>query len=324
MSKTVMYAGMDVGKEELWVAISGHRARMFRHTGQGVRGLVRWLQGRTNGQAVQVCMEATGIYSRRVALRLLREPDIQVSIINPAQIKAFRQVQLRRTKTDGVDAHVILAFAESQRPPAWQPGTKAQEALAALVKQADRLRRLYTQSLNRREHDDHDPRVVRRSEQVLQRCLLGQLALIDQAIEELCETDKTLAGQVALLCTIPGMGNTSATQLLAYGGIALQERSARALTAHAGLAPCHRQSGISVRGRSHLAKQGNRRLRTVLYMPTLVATRCNPVIKESYQLLIRAGKPKKLALIACMRKLLLMTRAILKTNTPFNPQFGLT
>lgn len=324
MSKSVVYVGMDVGKEELWVAMPGQRARMFRHTGQGVRGLVRWMQGRSDGQVVQVCMEATGIYSRRVASRLLREPEVQVSIINPARIKAFRQVQSCRTKTDSVDAQVILAFAESQRPAVWQPGSVVQEELAALVKQADRLRRLLTQSLNRREHADNDPRVVRRSERALQRCLREQLMSIDQAMEQLCEADHRLADQVALLRTIPGVAKTSATQLLAYGGVALQERSAKELTAHAGLAPQHHLSGTSVRGRSRLCKQGDRRLRTVLYMPTLVAVRANPTLRTYYTRLVTRGKAKKLALAACMRKLLLIVRAMLRTNRPFQANLALT
>jgi transposase len=324
MSKSVVYVGVDVGKSEVVVAVSGHRPRSFHHTGHGVRGMVQWLRQVAGVGPMQVCMEATGIYSRRLALRLLRQPAVRVSIINPSQIKAFRQVLLRRTKTDGVDAEVILAYGQSQHPPLWEPGSKVMEELAALVKEADRLRSLLVHSRNRREHDDGVPAVVRRSERALQRCLTEQLAVIEPALEQLCAQDQTLVEQAGLLRTIPGMGTKSTLQLLAYGGVALQERSAKELTAHAGLAPQHRLSGTSVRGRSHLNKQGNRRLRTVLYMPTLVATRCNPTIKTYYHRLIDNGKAKKLALIACMRKLLVMCRAILRTKRPFDLQMALT
>jgi transposase len=324
MSKPVVYVGVDVGKSEVVVAVQSRRPRTFHHTGPGIRGMMRWLRGVVGEEVVQVCMEATGIYSRRLALRLLRQPEVKVSIINPAQIKAFRQVLLRRTKTDGVDAEVILAYAQSQKPVLWEPGSKVMEELAALVKEADRLRSLLVHSRNRREHDDGVPAVVRRSERALQRCLAEQIAKIEEAIEQLSKQDQTFVEQVGLMRTIPGMGAKSTLQLLAYGGIALQERSAKELTAHAGLAPQHRLSGTSVRGRSHLNKQGDRRLRTVLYMPTLVATRCNPVIKSTYQRLIANGKAKKLALIACMRKLLVMCRAILTTKRPFDPQLALT
>lgn len=324
MSKSVVYVGVDVGKSELVAAVSGRRPRSFHHTGHGVRGLVQWLRGVAGDQTVQVCMESTGIYSRRLALRLLLQPGVTVSIINPMQIKAYRQVLLRRTKTDSVDAEIILAYAQTQQPAHWQPGSSVLEELAALVKQGDRLRGLLVQSRNRREHADGVPRVVRRTERALQGCLQDQLGLIDQAIERLCATNQALADQVALLCTIPGMGSKSATQLLSYGGVALQERSAKELTAHAGLAPEHRLSGTSVRGRSHLNKQGDRRLRMALYMPALVATKYNPLIKTVYHRLIHNGKPKKLALIACMRKLLIISRAMLRTKTPFNPKLALT
>ena len=269
-------------------------------------------------------MESTGIYSRRLALRLLREPQTQVSIINPSQITAFRQVQLRRTKTDGVDAQVILGFAESQRPPIWQPGPAALEELTSLIKQADRLRRLMVQSRNRREHADGDGRVVRQTEAALQRCVQTQVERLEAAIGRLCAEDALIAQQLEQLCTIPGVGTKSAVQILCYGGTALQERSARELTAHAGLAPQHRLSGTSVWGRSRLCKQGDRRLRTALYMPALVAVRANPVLRDYYTRLVHRGKAKKLALIACMRKLLLIIRAMLRNKQTFEPDLGLT
>lgn len=318
MSK--VYVGIDVGKTELWVAVRGSKARRFAHTVRGQTSLVRWL---TRWGAVQVCMEATGIYSRRLALRLLREPELTVSIINPSQIKAFRQVLLCRTKTDAVDAEVILAYAESQQPLCWQPGSQAQEQLAALVKQADRLGRLLRQSQARKEHSDAVPTVVRASERALQRCLAQQLAAVEAAIDDLCATSE-LQRHVTLLATIPGIGVRAARQLLCYGGTALFDHSQKELTAHAGLAAQHHLSGTSVRGRSRLNKQGNRRLRTALYMPTLVAVRANPRLKTFYEHLLARGKAKKLALIACMRKLLAIVRAMLQTNTPFDPALGLT
>ena len=107
--------------------------------------------------------------------------------------------------------------------------------------------------------------------------------------------------------------------MLAYGKTALTNYSARALVAHVGIAPRHRQSGISVWGKSHLAKEGDKRLRCILYMSTLVGIVPNPILKKFYQRLLAKGKPKKVALIACMRKLLLIVRAILIKQVPFNP-----
>lgn len=108
---------------------------------------------------------------------------------------------------------------------------------------------------------------------------------------------------------------------LAYGGDALTLRTRRQLDAHAGLAPAQRQSGSSVRGKSHIAKQGNARLRKALYMPTLVAGQYNPQLKRYYERLVERGKPKKVALTACMRKLLNLLRAMLIKKTLFNPAY---
>ena len=141
-------------------------------------------------------------------------------------------------------------------------------------------------------------------------------------IDALCERDPRLRRQVAVLCSIPGIGPKSAVRVLAYGQETLMTHSPKQLTAHAGLAPRHRFSGTSVRGKSHLAKQGNAYLRRSLYMPALVAMRHNPAIKPVYDRLRERGKPGKLALVACMRRLLLIVRALLREDRIFEPEYG--
>ena len=127
------------------------------------------------------------------------------------------------------------------------------------------------------------------------------MANIDQAIEKLRTEDKGLKEQVDLLCSIPGIGNHSAVRILAYSKNVMEARDSKALTAHAGLAPSEKQSGISVRGKSRIAKQGDRRLRNVLYMPALVAAYHNPILRAFYQRFINNGKPKLLAIVAVMK-----------------------
>lgn len=138
----------------------------------------------------------------------------------------------------------------------------------------------------------------------------------------MCETDPELAEDMALLTTISGVATRSAAQILAYGGHRLITYSRRQLDAHAGLAPAERQSGTSVRGKSHLAKQGNGRMRRALYMPTLVAVRFNPRLQRFYQRLLEKGKARKVALTACMRKLLNIIRAMLINRKPFDPEYS--
>lgn len=325
MSKSKCYVGIDVGKDELWAAVAARKPRCFKHTRRGIEALHRWARRVSGEMRVHLCMEATGVYSTDLAMQLYDRADTEISIINPAQIKAFAQATLKRTKTDGVDARVILEFAVSQQPSVWSPESKAIRQLYQLVAQAEAIGEAIRQWKNR----DHAhgyvrdlPPAVRQSQRAIIRNLERQLAKIKQAITDLYQADQILNRQVQMLCTIPGIAETTAVRLLAYGKSALTERSQKALTAHAGLAPGHRQSGTSLRGKSRISKHGNSQLRKTLYMPAMCAIVHNPVIRRYYHHLLEKGKMNMVALTACMRKLLLIARAILIKNQTFDPEYS--
>jgi transposase len=327
MSKVICMVGVDVGKTELWVAIADRRPRMFAHTGRGVQALWRYCRGIAPVGIVHVCMEATGVYSRLLAMRLLRleQADLRLSIVNPARIRAFGRAQLRRTKTDAVDARVILAFAESQTPPVWTPESPALREMYHLVRQADEVQNDLLAWNNRaRTHDEGPDRVaaVRRTDRQIRRALQRELAYLENAIAKLFQRDADLRRQRDLLESIPGIGVKTAPRLLAYGGTVWMSHSEKELTAYAGLAPSHRQSGTSVRGKSYLGKQGNVDLRRSLFMATLAAIRSNPLIRPVRQRLLANGKTKMTDVGACMRHMLLIARAVLKHQTPFDPQYA--
>lgn len=322
MSKSIVYAGVDVGKDELWVAMTKRKPRMFANTKAGVKALVQWCRKVVGGATLHVCMEATGVYSQATAVNLYPWKNVEICIVNPAQIAAFARAQLRRSKTDAVDARVILQFAQSQSPPVWTPAPKAFQQLYALVKQADAMRDSLARWKNRAHAQSYLcelPPEVKKSQRDVERFYTRQLEKLQKAIDELIMSDDTLKRQVELLNTIPGIADLTAVRMLAYGKEHLPRRSAKELTAHAGLAPRHRQSGSSIRGKSRLNKAGDKRLRTILYMPTLSAIVHNPIIKKRYQYLLDKGKCKMLAIAACMRKMLLIIRAMLIKNKPFNP-----
>ena len=167
MNKPICYVGVDVGQAELWVAVADRRPRRFAHTAAGVRSLVRFCRQAAPDHVLHVCMEATGVYGRSLAVQLLEDgADLQVSIVNPAQIAAFGKVQLRRTKTDAVDAQVILAFARSQTPSPWTPEPVALRELNQLVKEAEVIQTTRTQWLNRQHAHSWNadqPAAVRRT-----------------------------------------------------------------------------------------------------------------------------------------------------------------
>lgn len=324
MSNNTFYVGIDVGQEELVVCLDGFKPRSFRHNTKGIRMMVEWSRKLSCGAELHFCLEATGVYGYSLATSLANRFGVRVSILNPAQIASFARAQLRRAKTDNIDARVILAFAQSQHPPCWKPESRTQRQLHHLVTQADRLRRMLRQLSNR----DHSfkyvpdlPEEIKKSQRSLHRSIERQLANIEKAIEKLRAEDKKLKEQVDLLCSIPGIAAHSAVRILAYSRNVIEERDRKALTAHAGLAPSQKQSGISIRGKNRIAKQGDRRLRNALYMPALVAAYHNPVLKVFYRRLVNNGKPKLLAIVAVMKKLLLMIQAILKRKIPFNPDY---
>jgi transposase len=324
MNNSNFCVGIDVGKDELVVAVEQGRPRVFGTGMAEIRRLGSWVLRQAGERQVHIGMEATGVYSRSVAVVLSLHERFTVSVINPAQIKAFGRAMLTRTKTDQVDAGVIREFVRSQSPSVWIPPQPVREELSALVAQADAIRQQIQQWKNRRhaqQHHGNTPKAVTRSTTSIIRWLERERQRLDHAIDQLCQTDTVLTEDMALLTTIKGVATRSAAQILAYGGDNLITRSRRQLDAHAGLVPAQRQSGTSVRGKSHLAKQGNARLRRALYMPTLVAVQFNPVLQRFYQRLLEKGKPKKVALTACMRKLLNIIRAMLIKRMPFNPKY---
>jgi transposase len=321
MSKQVVTVGIDVGAEELWVAVKGRKPRSFKHRPTGIRSLHRWVSRRADGAIVHYCLEATGVYGVHVASQLVSLAGVRVSIVNPAVIAAFGRTRSKRSKTDQIDAELIRSYAEQNQPALWQPETGALRHLALLVAQADAIKNILLQWENRSHSHQFIsdlPTEVRQTQRAVHRSLQRQLAKIERAIDNLCATDPELAHLVALLETIPGIGRRSATQLLAYGGSRWQRYSARAMTAQAGLAPRHHRSGSSIDRKQRIDKQGDARLRKALYMPALVGATHNPALKKQYQRLCHHGKLKKVALVACMRKMLVIAHAVIITKKPFN------
>ena len=327
MNKPAFQIGVDVGQDELWVAVDGKKPRPFIHSKQGIKKMVTWVKKHASNNNLHFGMEATGVYSYSLATHLHKFAGVVISIINPAQIASFSKAQLRRVKTDKVDAQVILDFVKSQRPPLWSPEPESLRKLYHLVTTADSL----SEDIGRWKNRSHSSKYiddlsneVKKTQKAVIKSLTNQRDKIEKLIQKLCEQDEQIKNKMALLCSIPGVAEHSAVRLLAYGKTALMTHSKKELTAHAGLSPSHRQSGTSVRGKSRISKMGNKKLRSTLFMPALVAIVHNPNIKKYYQNLLDKGKPKMLALVACMRKLLIMAQAILLKNTPFKPILPLT
>lgn len=316
-ASSVFFLGIDISKAKFDVALAietKFRTKSFDNTPKGFAALDAWLQ-KYDARCVHACMEATHVYWEELALHLAKGGH-PVSVINPALAKAHAQSLGLRTKTDAVDAKMLADFARSKQPPAWQAPSTTEQRLRALVLRHQALTDMQTQEKNRREGLRED---VRESLETHLRWLANELARLEKAIKQTIDDDDDLRRKRDLLDSIPGLGKRSISTLLAYGICGERFDHARQFVAFAGLNPCIRESGTSVRGRTRLSKMGHAPLRRALYMPAVVA-----LSRTSWGMRFRerlhANKKIPMVIIgAMMRKLAQVAFGVLKSGRPFDP-----
>ena len=303
--------GVDVSKDHL----DAHRladgaTRRFANTKAGHKALIKWL---TETPLYRVVFEPTGPYHRAVE-RPLGIAGVPFVKVNPRQARRFAEATGKLAKTDRLDAAILArmgALLELEARPArselcsnWKELYVARKALVKDRTAAKNCGKALTLSLLKRQN-------AQRLEQIDR-----QIATVEAAILQIIEANVSLADRFAILISIPGVSNVTAFALL----IAMPELgSLEAGQANlAGLAPIARQSGRWT-GRSFI-RGGRADVRQALYMPALVAARFNPDMKAKYAHLIETGKPAKVALTAIMRKLVVLTNALLKANRTWTPR----
>jgi transposase len=311
--------GIDIAKATYQVSLQvvegKRRHKSFANTAAGHTALLAWLRQHAGGP-VHACLEATGTYGEAVAT-VLTNAGHRASLVNPAAVKAFAQSQLRRTKTDRVDAEVLVDFCRAHAPAAWTPWPVEVRVLQGLVRRRDAVQEMLTQERNRLQAGD----LVAPVHASLTRhvaTLEAELAALDQQIRDHLDQHPTLRGQRDLLATIPGIGVATAARLLAECRDITAFASARAYAAFAGLVPREIQSG-TLRGRPRLSKLGASRLRYALYFPALAAMRANPTLRAFSARLRAAGKHPMVIIAAVMRKLLHIAYGVLKHRSAFTP-----
>ena len=315
-----LYVGMDVSKETLDVCLlreTGSEYAQMSNSRQGFNQLHHWLQKRTASSA-HVCLEATGIYGLEVA-QFLHEKGYRVSVVNPARIKGFAQSQMRRSKTDKLDAAVIAAFCQALQPDLWTPPEPAWYELRALVRHLDDLQQTRQQQVNRLESATLP--AVRDQLQQHITFIDEQIAQVKNQIKAHLQRFPHLKRQVDLLKSIPGIGDLTAWRLLAEIGILSRFADIRQVVAYVGLDPTRHESGRTVRGGRHISRKGRASLRSALFMPALTAKRYNPLLQAFAQRLEANGKLPKQIMVAIMRKLLHLAYGILKSGQPFDPAY---
>lgn len=318
MSKIVI--GVDIAKLKFDVASLSdgkYKHKKFTNDGQGYADFVIWLLALVADDKPLVCMEATGSYSIPLADFLVGQ-GYPVSVVNPAQIKAFAKSELSRAKTDKADAKLIARYALTMRPPLWNPPPYNVRVLQALVRRVEHLLEMIQMERNRQ--DTANANIVNSINTVLA-TLETELEATRKAIHDHIDNDPELKRRHDLLITIPGIGEASIAHLLIVLSGHHGFLTAKQVVAFAGLAPALRESG-QWSGKTHLAKNGDSALRKALYMPALVAWRYNPLIRAFCERLKANGKNGKAIACAAMRKLIHIAFGMLKSGKPFDPNYA--
>lgn len=301
------FVGIDVSKDRLDVHLrpSG-RAFAVTRDGKGLEQLVDDL--RTLAPAL-IVLEATGGFEIVVAAALAGAA-LPLAVVNPRQIRDFARATGRLAKTDALDAQVIALFAERIRPEPRPIANADSQTLAELVARRRQVVEMIGMETNRL-HQARNPRVQHMLKATL-KTLKAQLAELDRDIDDTIKRSPVWRAADDLLTSVPGVGDVTAHTLIADLP-ELGQLDRRHIAALVGVAPVNRDSG-QMRGRRTIAG-GRADVRNALYMATLSATRWNPVISQHYRSLVERGRPKKVALVACMRRLLGILNAIIRTKT---------
>ena len=306
------YVGIDVAKARVDVAVrpSGN-IWSEDYDEAGIEGLVVRLQ--TLGPAA-VVLEATGGLEVPLA-SALAAAALPVAVVNPRQVRDFAKATGRLAKTDALDAQVLAHFAEAVRPAIRQLRDADTQELNAMT---TRRNQVMTMLVAERNRLGRALPAVRASIQAHIAWLEQELKDLDDGLRQTLRQSPVWREKDDLLRSVPGVGGQLSVSLLAYLP-ELGTLNRKQIAALVGVAPINRDSG-TMRGRRGVWG-GRARVRMVLYMGALVASRHNPVIRQFYQRLLAAGKSKKVALTACMRKLLVILNGMVKSGQRWNPQF---
>lgn len=308
MEATPVFIGIDVSKAQLDMAErpSGERAVM-PHTEESITTLVERLRHR---QPACLVLEATGGLEVPLA-SALAVAGIPVAVVNPRQVRDFAKATGQLAKTDAIDAQTLARFAEAVRPAPRPLPDETMQAFSALLTRRRQLIEMLVAEQNRMQRA---PRPIQQQIQAHVTWLKQQLAALDEDLTHRIQSAPIWREQEDLLRSVPGIGPVVSRTLLAELP-ELGTLTHKQIAALVGVAPLNRDSG-TLRGR-RTTWGGRAVVRAALYMSTLVATKHNPVIKVFYQRLRAAGKAPKVALVACMRKLVTILNAIVKHRTPW-------
>lgn len=298
------YVGIDVSKSFLDVYISSTKESFqVENNKEGHKSLIKKIKT----QVTLVALEATGGYEKKIVCVLQKE-KINVSIINPRNIRNFAKAASILAKTDKIDAKVITLFAEKLDPKITEIRSEEQLELIDLKARRNQIVSMISQEKNRLAMSN---KFVEKSIRKLISFFQKELKSIEDKLEKIIQADPQLLRKREILQSVKGIGKTVAATLLADLP-ELGSKTAKEISSLAGLAPFNRDSG-TLRGKRCIWG-GRSSIRKALFMAALVAIKHNQAIKVFYERLIKAGKKKMVAVTACMHKLLVIVNAMIKSD----------
>jgi len=306
------WVGIDVSKDWLDVARSG-AAAVVRYANDAA-GVAAVREALVAQPPQGIVLEATGRYQTLVTSTLL-EANLPVAVVNPRQVRDFAKALGRLAKTDALDARVLVRFGERMQPPVRPLPDPVVQALASLLGRRRQLVEIRSAEANRRPDV---PAPLLPAWEELDALLRQQIAALDEALTQTVQASPVWQAKEQLLRSIPGIGAVVACTLLAHlpelGTLSRQEAAALA-----GVAPLNRDSG-AYQGARH-CWGGRAPVRAALYMAAITAIRCHPPCATLYDRLHeQRGKPKKVAIVAVMRKLLILANAVLRDGVFYCPE----
>lgn len=307
--------GVDIGKRYLDWAHSGQHGQLSNTP----KAIEQWLERlKQQVDAPLVAMEASGGYERPL-IEALRCQGMAYQVLHANKVRAYAQACGRYAKTDRLDAGVIRDYAQAMgvQPCTPQAHEQARNALRNLLQRRRQLQDQCTQETNRLEKPGLDKVQIDSIQRHVQ-WLKAEIQHLEKAIDQWLKAHQQIASGITLLQSIQGVGLITAATVWAELP-ELGHQRAPCLVALAGLAPYNRDSG-QYQGKRY-TRGGRTVVRKALYMAAMVASRFNPPLKRFYEHLLKQGKPKKVALVAVMRKLLLIAHSIIKRQTPWQENY---
>lgn len=322
------YVGVDIAARSAaiaWHDLSTGEIDSFsiEQTAAGYARLCQRLPATSTPAHTLVVMEATGTYWLGLAW-YLQERGYQVSVLNPAQARHFARMQLQRTKTDAVDARLLMDFGRLMEPALWTPPPAICEQLQQRLSLREDLLEMRGQERSRlhalQQHPHADPAVLERLKQHIA-YLETEIKALEAEIATLLQGEHAWAKAAKHLLSIVGIGLITAAWVLAATHAFARCDTPEQAASFAGLAPHARDSGSSLRGRRSVGGGGHAALRRCLYMAAGSAIRYNKPVKRFYDRLVERGKPKMVARLAAARKLLHIAWAVVVKESDFDPDY---